>query len=792
MEKIKYEILKKEIPNVELVSLTGQTWYDYDRNLIDWSGSVYIGPNQGDIYYNVTGSLDVGYYRWTGTTWSIITGSTEYVNGVVFPDYNLPIYLETSYDEMGGLINFDGDIEQIEKIVNFSYSQTGSTIVVYSTTNPEVLRIITEQTYTIDWGDGFTSGLTINSGIIGDNFPSLSHTYTTASGYTISISLSTPWTTNKINKNIVVPAWNQIIDNPLGTYTGLTIPSYINLTGQTQNYNYDPDISPSYNITGAIDNENVYTGGVTGGINTAPISGYVFKTHYYEDGKILMGGFFTGYTYSGVTYNRRSIVRINKDGSVDDSFQIGTGFYDATNSQKGIIYGLLVDENKKIYVGGFFTDYNGTSIGKIVRLNDDGTIDNTFVSGTGFDSPFPTFTAVWNMKFSSFYSGKIYVMGYWTTYNGNGATRSIIRLNSDGTMDTSFASSNTTAQVLDIAEDYDGKLYVLHSGTNIGGATGINRISKLNTNGTRDSSFNQGTGMNSYAMQIMFDYKRDLVVIGGLQTTYKGVPTGKIFKVKPNGDRDTSFNSGTGFVVSSGYTWEHSAMYEDNQNRIIVAGPFVSYRGNTRQGLFRIYPDGSFDNTFNRMGELGYINNETNLVTRAFDIKPSPYPNENGILYISAGFADTKTDGGRFIRGLVKLNPNNYNASFTYLSLGKSRISEKKLYGSNTYAGVTTGVTEGLIYSAYTIDNLDYRDYTDGYTLITGTTSGFTKEEVLNTIITRNEHFLGFVEDPEIYSDIFVERGKQNVAEKNLRLSEIDNIGELSIYGNGYFNIRKQ
>ena len=59
-------------------------------------------------------------------------------------------------------------------------------------------------------------------------------------------------------------------------------------------------------------------------------------------------------------------------------------------------------------------------------------------------------------------------------------------------------------------------------------------------------------------------------------------------------------------------------------------------------------------------------------------------------------------------------------------------------------------------------------------------------------MITRNEHFLGFIDEPVIYSDIFVERGKQGVMEKTLRLSEIENTGELSIYGNGYFNIRKQ
>jgi hypothetical protein len=59
-------------------------------------------------------------------------------------------------------------------------------------------------------------------------------------------------------------------------------------------------------------------------------------------------------------------------------------------------------------------------------------------------------------------------------------------------------------------------------------------------------------------------------------------------------------------------------------------------------------------------------------------------------------------------------------------------------------------------------------------------------------MLTRNEHFLGFIEQPRVYSDVFVERGKQGVMEMNFRLGEIDNMGELSVYGNGFFNVKKQ
>jgi hypothetical protein len=132
------------------------------------------------------------------------------------------------------------------------------------------------------------------------------------------------------------------------------------------------------------------------------------------------------------------------------------------------------------------------------------------------------------------------------------------------------------------------------------------------------------------------------------------------------------------------------------------------------------------------------------------------------------------------------------NTIIKFMGIGQSRINELKKYGQNEYIGISTGITDNIIWSGYTIDNLYYRDYPDNFTMISGETSTFTKEEVINHMITRNEHFLGFIDEPTVYSDLFVDRGKQAVMEKNLRLSEIDNLGEMEIYGNGYFNIRKQ
>lgn len=143
---------------------------------------------------------------------------------------------------------------------------------------------------------------------------------------------------------------------------------------------------------------------------------------------------------------------------------------------------------------------------------------------------------------------------------------------------------------------------------------------------------------------------------------------------------------------------------------------------------------------------------------------------------------------------------NNNDTTFRYIGIGGSRLEELKKYGEDNYEGITSGTDEIGPFTGYTFEytngngimTLYYKDYNDGITMITGSTVGFYKEEIFETMLTRNEHFLGFIDDPTVFSDVFVERGKQGVMEKNLRLSEIDNIGELVVYGNGYFKIRKQ
>jgi hypothetical protein len=232
--------------------LTGQTWLDSYGSLVPWSGSnhsgsVYIGPEINDIVDNVTGSVPKGYYKWGGTSWTKITGATKYdVSGSVYGSYQLPLYLEDSLDEMGvmvGIADVNGDsyMEQIEQLVNFHYSQTGSLVKVFSTTNPDKLRTIIDQQYIVSWGhNNQTSTLEVNKGVSGTNLPMVSYTYpTTPNTYTISLSLNSPWNREKISKKIRIPQFTGTPENILGTITGITIPysqPSTGTTGQTLDY----------------------------------------------------------------------------------------------------------------------------------------------------------------------------------------------------------------------------------------------------------------------------------------------------------------------------------------------------------------------------------------------------------------------------------------------------------------------------------------------------------------------------------------------------------------------------
>jgi hypothetical protein len=123
-----------------------------------------------------------------------------------------------------------------------------------------------------------------------------------------------------------------------------------------------------------------------------------------------------------------------------------------------------------------------------------------------------------------------------------------------------------------------------------------------------------------------------------------------------------------------------------------------------------------------------------------------------------------------------------------------SQLSALVPYGGGLREGVDAGgngvlsMTDG--YTAYTINGLIYMDYPGGLTYYEVAPQDYTPE-VVPQLLIKQEALLGITADVQVYSEVQVERGKVSVFEHNLRLSELSSVGEATLYGNGFFTVKK-
>lgn len=297
----------------------------------------------------------------------------------------------------------------------------------------------------------------------------------------------------------------------------------------------------------------------------------VYKTLIQSDGKIIIAGWFS--SFDGT--NRNRIARINTDGTLDTTFNPGTG---ANNH----IYTAAIQNDGKVIIGGAFTLFNGIAKNRIARLNVDGSIDTTFNIGTGFTGLVHIITTQ--------NDGNILVGGDFASYNGTNRTR-IARINTNGTLDASFnPGAGADGSVRSISVQGDGKIIIGGNFLTYNGF-GASRIARINTDGSHDATFNSFTGANTYVLStsIQNDGK---IIIGGNFTSYKGTVANRIARLNVDGSLDTTFNIGTG---ASYFVY---ATTIQNDGKILIGGEFSSYNGTGRKGIARINTDGTLDTSF--------------------------------------------------------------------------------------------------------------------------------------------------------------------------------------------------
>lgn len=454
--------------------------------------------------------------------------------------------------------------------------------------------------------------------------------------------------------------------------------------------------------------------------------GPVFAIKKSSTGKYYVGGAFSH--YQGV--HAHNLIRLNSDGSPDFTFNIGTGF-------NGAVHALEEDSSGKVYVGGTFTTFTGTTRNRAVRLTSTGAYDSAFNLGTGFGGGggYPgdigITTAVLCFKLVSGDS-RIYMGGNFTTFNGGANNFHIIKINtSNGAKDTSFINAYDDAPInfglngrvrkIDITSG--NKIMVGGYFTNLGD-TIVSRIARLNLNGSLDTSWDTTilfpyTSVYRGVSDFVFDASGNTYVVGASLYMFKLSAS--------NGANDTSFVNH--FALNGNYS--ANTILLNSTGDIIVGGKWAAYSGQSNSGLITLNPNGTIDNSmvigtgFNdSVRDMIFINSNEILVGGNFTSYSGVTNNRLVGLNVNGhSITDSTTTISDF--GCI-------NTSYHSISLGwemNAYPNSFKLYRDNTLLASFTGTTTG-----YTDTNLpSNQSFTYKLCTIINGTTGMTATSICST-----------------------------------------------------------
>jgi uncharacterized delta-60 repeat protein len=303
-------------------------------------------------------------------------------------------------------------------------------------------------------------------------------------------------------------------------------------------------------------------------------------------GKIIIGGDFG---CVGNIYQNR-LVRLNADGSVDQSFA-----YTAA-SPGGQVNSIVLQPDGKILVGGLYVGSDNSPFVSITRLNSDGTTDASFTQGN-----LPSNRGIKQIALQP--DGKIVII-YSTALVNQQPSGGIARLNVDGSVDSTFASSFSFPFEA-VAVQTDGKILIggLFSFGFVDSRTGsvfYNGIIRLNADGSHDTDFHpefisaSGRFTGIYALAPQPDGK--ILVGGSIYTAGRTAPVG-ILRLDSAGTIDSTFQLNS-IAATLGL-----ARVEDilplSSGKILIGGLFGSIGTIAQNNVARLNADGSSDNLFN-------------------------------------------------------------------------------------------------------------------------------------------------------------------------------------------------
>ncbi len=382
-----------------------------------------------------------------------------------------------------------------------------------------------------------------------------------------------------------------------------------------------------------------------------------YKIAVQPDGKILVAG--NDFRIGGTTY---SLIRLNSDGSVDASFSLPI-----INSS---IVGLSLQPDGRILIGGDFSTIGTIERRIVARLNSNGTLDTTF--GIGLPNADHSGRA---FAIAIQPDGKIIAGGNIILTLGTTTFRNIVRLTPNGSPDTSFSVSGDSLDIVQsLAIQADGK--ILLGGSSSGNTGSRNSLTRVNLDGSVDSTFNSTVSLGSQLYDILLEPSGKVIVVGNFCTSPSAQGCG-IARFNTDGSRDSFFPFNASCGVQ-GFDNSTLAVVRQPDGKILVGGRFFNVSCFPRQRIVRLVSDTILPNlTINNVNL-----NEGNIGTTAFNFTVS----------LSAASAQTVTVNYATADGTA-IAPSDYQAASGTLSFAPGETSKTVTISVNGDAAIEPNET---------------------------------------------------------------------------------------------------
>jgi len=250
-----------------------------------------------------------------------------------------------------------------------------------------------------------------------------------------------------------------------------------------------------------------------------------------------------------------------------------------------IVRNMAVDGNGKVYVAGNLSMVGNQQTGSLVRLNPDGTLDETFIYG--------------GKHFGGSYISDIVVSNDSIVLVVE--TDGLVVLKKDGSLDSGFLLDASIQKVY--GATFLGAKYLVTA--QMAGFNGPHSLLLLNRDGSVDETFAPIIlTISSYWARFDFQSDGRILVIGGI-TEFNGEEAGKVIRLNTDLSLDHTFN--TAHLSQPYHTIRDITLQSDD--KILLTGNFTSYDDfETPGGVVRLNSDGTVDTDF-IVGPVGNIIN---------------------------------------------------------------------------------------------------------------------------------------------------------------------------------------